>query len=103
MKKKESKKLQKLSFKKMYKQIAENKRKTVYLIIAFVAMMVAIAGLFAWAYDDWKIAVWTLIISIIYAVIQYFYANSVAVAMTGAKEITKKDYYWLTDAKGIYC
>ncbi len=75
----------------MYKQIAENKRKTVYLIIAFVAMVGVIAGLFAWAYNDWKIAVWTLIVATVYAVIQYFYANSIAVAMTGAKEITKKD------------
>ena len=75
----------------MYKQIAENKRKTIYLIVAFVAMVSVIAGLFAWAYNDWKIAVWTLIIATVYAFIQYYYANSVAVAMTGAKEITKKD------------
>ncbi|MBQ2672562.1 M48 family metalloprotease [Candidatus Saccharibacteria bacterium] len=75
----------------MYKQIAENKRKTVYLIIVFVAMVGVIAGLFAWVYNDWKIAVWTLIAATVYAVIQYFYANSIAVAMTGAKEITKKD------------
>lgn len=82
----------------MYKQIAENKRKTVYLIIAFVAMVGVIAGLFAWAYNDWKIAVWTLIVATVYAVIQYFYANSIAVAMTGAKEITKKDNLRLYNA-----
>ena len=75
----------------MYKQIAENKRKTVYLIIAFVAMIGAVAALFAWAYGDWKIAGWTLVVAIIYALIQYYCSNSIAVAMTGAREITKKD------------
>lgn len=75
----------------MYKQIAENKRKTIYIIIAFIAMIGVIAGLVAWAYGDYKIAIWTLIVAIIYAVFQYFCANSVAVAMTGAREIVKKD------------
>ena len=75
----------------MYKQIAENKRRTIYIIIGFVLMIGAIAGIFAYVYGDWKIAVWTLIIAIAYAVFQYFYAGSLAVMMTGAKEIEKKD------------
>lgn len=75
----------------MYKQIAENKRKTIYLILVFVAMIGVIAGIFAWVYSDWKIAVWTIVIAIVYAVFQYFCAGSITMAMTGAKEITKKD------------
>lgn len=75
----------------MYKQIAENKRKTVYIIIAFIAMIGVIAGIVAWAYGDWKIAAWTLVVAIVYAVFQYYYAGAVTMAMTGAKEITKKD------------
>ena len=75
----------------MYKQIAENKRKTALIILAFIAMIGVIAGLFAWAYDDWKIAAWTLVIAIVYAVFQYYYAGAVTMAMTGAREITKKD------------
>lgn len=75
----------------MYKQIAENKRKTVFIIIGFVLMIGAIAGVFAWAYNDVWLAVWTVCIAIIYALIQYFAADSIAMAMTGAKEITKKD------------
>ena len=75
----------------MYKQIAENKRRTVYIIIAFVLMVGVIAGIFAYVYRDPWIAAWTVVASIIYAVIQYFVAGSVAMAMTGAKEITKKD------------
>ena len=74
----------------MYKQIAENKRRTVFIIIGFVLMIGAIAGLFAWFYGDVSIAIWTVIIAIIYAVFQYYASSSLAMAMTGAKEITKK-------------
>ncbi len=75
----------------MYKQIAENKRRTIYIIIGFVLMVGVIASLFAWAYNDPFIAVWTVIVSIVYAVIQYYAAGSLTMVMTGAKEITKKD------------
>ena len=75
----------------MYKQIAENKRKTVYIILGFIVMIGAIAGIFAYVYNDPWIAVWTIVVSTIYALIQYFAASKIAMAMTGAKEITKKD------------
>ena len=75
----------------MYKRIAENKRRTVYIIIGFVVMIGAIAGLVAWYFGDWWIAVWTILIAILYAVFQYFMASSLAMAMTGAREIQKKD------------
>lgn len=75
----------------MYKQIAENKRRTVLIMIGFVIMIGAIAGVFAYVYKDPWIAAWTIIISIIYALIQYYFAGSVAMMMTGAREITKKD------------
>lgn len=75
----------------MYKQIAENKRRTVLIIIGFVLMIGMISALFAWVYNDIWIAVWTTIVAIIYAVIQYYLSSSLAMAMTGAREITKKD------------
>lgn len=75
----------------MYKQIAQNKRKTVLIILAFVAMIGAIAVAFAIYFKDTWIAVWTILVAIVYAVIQYFAAGSLATVMTGAREITKKD------------
>ena len=75
----------------MYKQIAENKRRTVFIIIGFVIMIGVIAGVFAYFYRDPWIAVWTIVVSIVYALIQYYCAGSIAMAMTGAREITKKD------------
>lgn len=75
----------------MYKQIAENKRRTVFIIIGFVILIGLIAGVFAYFYRDPWIAVWTIVVAIIYAVFQYFVSGSLAMMMTGAKEIEKKD------------
>ena len=75
----------------MYKQIAENKRKTVIIIIGFVIMIGARAGVFAYVYKDPWIAVWTIVVAVLYALIQYYFAGNIAMMMTGAKEITKKD------------
>lgn len=75
----------------MYKQIAQNKRRTIFIIIGFVVLIGLIATAFAIYYGDAWIAVWTIIIAAIYAAIQYFAAGSVAVLMTGAEPIAKKD------------
>ena len=75
----------------MYKQIAENKRRTAYIIIGFVMMIGGNDAVFAWAYNVPWIAVWTIIVAMIYATIQYYAAGSLAMVMTGAKEIEKKD------------
>lgn len=75
----------------MYKQIAENKRRTVFIIIGFVILIGLIAGVFAYFYRDPFIAAWTILVAIIYAVFQYFASGSLAMVMTGAKEIEKKD------------
>ncbi len=75
----------------MYKQIAENKRRTIYIIIVFVLIIAAIAALFAWYYKDPWIAVWTIVAGIVYAAIQYYASGTLAMVMSGAKEIEKKD------------
>lgn len=76
----------------MYKQIAANKRNTIFMMVGFVAFIVAIGTLIAWYYNDWAITIWVFIIATAYAVFQYFFANFFAVTMTGAKEITKQDH-----------
>ena len=76
----------------MYKQIAANKRNTILIMIGFVVVIAALGALFAYLFDDWWISAWVLIVAVIYAVVQYFLSASLAVAMTGAKEIYKKDH-----------
>lgn len=75
----------------MYKQIAANKRNTILIMIGFVVLIAAIGVGFAYAFGDWIISVWVLVAALTYAIIQYFLAGSLAVAMTGAREIEKKD------------
>lgn len=75
----------------MYKQIAANKRNTIFIIAIFVILIGVIGGLFAWAFENYWVEIYVLVIATVYAVIQYFAASSLAVAMTGAKQIEKKD------------
>lgn len=60
-------------------------------MVGFIIFISVIGCAFAYAFNDWYITIYVLVISSIYAVIQYFLASSLAVAMTGAKEIQKKD------------
>ena len=75
----------------MYKQIAANKRNTIFIILGFVLLVTAMGAAIAYFVGDWWITTWVLVVAAIYALVQYFLAGSLAVAMTGAKEITKRD------------
>ena len=75
----------------MYKQIAANKRNTIFIMVFFIVLISAIGGIFAFLAKNWVVELWIVIIAILYAVLQYFLSSSIAVAMTGAKQIEKKD------------
>ena len=75
----------------MYKLIAANKRNTALILAGFVIFVGAIGVLFAYAYNDWQLAVLILVVAALYAAFQYYFASKIAVAMTGAKKIEKKD------------
>lgn len=75
----------------MYKQIAANKRNTVLIMTFFIVLIAAIGCLVAYFLQDWGVALWVLVVAIIYAVIQYFASAQLAVLMSGAKQITKRD------------
>lgn len=73
----------------MRKQIAQNKRNTILIIIVFVAFISLIGGIFAWIYNRPGILVTVAIIAIAYALIQYFLADKLAIMGTGAHQIEK--------------
>ena len=76
----------------MYKSIAKNKRNTVLIMGVFVALIGAIGWAVAYMNNgNASIGVTILVIGAIYALFQYFAASKLAVAMTGAVEIQKKD------------
>jgi len=75
----------------MRKQIAQNKRNTVITIFVFVVFIAAIAGIFAWVYRSPTILITAGIISVVYAFIQYFFADKLALLSTGARQIEQVD------------
>lgn len=84
----------------MRKQIAQNKRNTVITIFVFVVFIAAIAGIFAWVYQSPTILITAGIISIVYAFIQYFFADKLALLSTGARQIEQVDnprYYKIVE------
>ncbi|MCL2002366.1 M48 family metalloprotease [Candidatus Saccharibacteria bacterium] len=75
----------------MYKDIARNKRKTWLLMFVFILFIAAIGAAFAYLYDDSWIFIWVATLTLVYTAFQYFMSGKIAVAMSGAKEIQKKD------------
>ncbi len=75
----------------MYSEIAANKRKTWLLLMGFLGLVAALAFIFGEAYGDYSITIGALVGSSIYALISYFGAARMALAMNGAKEIEKRD------------
>ncbi len=75
----------------MYKAIAANKRNTVIIMAVFVGLITAIGWTISYFYGNTSITYWVLAGAAIYALIQYYAAGKLAIAMTGAQEIEKKD------------
>lgn len=75
----------------MYSAIASNKRNTVIIMAVFVGLVGAIGWAISYVLGDRSIAYWVIGVAFVYALIQYFMAGKLALAMNGAKEIEKKD------------
>lgn len=75
----------------MYSSIAANKRNTVIIMALFVGIIGAIGWVLSTFYGNRSITWWVIGVAAIYALIQYFAASRLALAMTGAQEIEKRD------------
>lgn len=75
----------------MYKAIAANKRNTILIMAAFVGLIAAIGWAISAMYGNTWLTPWIVAGAAIYALIQYFLAAKLAVAMTGAQRIEKRD------------
>lgn len=75
----------------MYSAIAANKRNTVLIMGVFFLIIAGLGWVFSAVYGSTGIFWGALVGSAIYALIQYFAAAKLALAMNGAKEIQKKD------------
>lgn len=76
----------------MYGAVAANKRNTVIIMAVFIGLVGAVGWAISYVYGgDQSIALWVIGVAFVYALIQYFLAGKLAVAMTGAQEIEKRD------------
>ncbi|HEX6258875.1 MAG TPA: M48 family metalloprotease [Candidatus Saccharimonadales bacterium] len=75
----------------MYSAIAANKRNTVIIMAAFLVIIGGLGWLASVIYGNSSITLIVVAIAAIYALIQYFAAAKIAIAVSGGKEITKSD------------
>jgi heat shock protein HtpX len=75
----------------MYSEISANKRKTWLIMFVFAVIIGALGWVISNLYGQPSFLYLALIIGGVYALIQYFAAAKLALAMNGAKEVAKKD------------
>jgi len=75
----------------MYRAIAANKRNTLLIMAVFVALISAIGYIVSLYYGNSSIVFWVIGGAALYTLIQYFVASKLALALTGAHEIEKRD------------
>ena len=75
----------------MYSRIAENKRKTVYLMVALSLLIIGIGYVLSVVYEEPTITLFVGIGALVYTLFNYFMASRVALRLNHAQEIQKSD------------
>jgi len=75
----------------MYKAIAANKRNTIFIMALFVGIIGAIGWIVSYFYGNTNVTYIVVVVAALYALLQYFVADKLTVAMTGARQIEKRD------------
>lgn len=75
----------------MYSAIAANKRNTVVIMVLFVLVIGGLGWLASQIYGNSSIVYLTIAIASIYALVQYFAAARLAIAVNGGQKIQKSD------------
>jgi heat shock protein HtpX len=75
----------------MYDQISSNKRRTVVLLFAFIVLLWGMAYVISKTTGNPGLLFVVGLFSILYSIFSYFAGAKIALAVNGAKEITKKD------------
>src|SRR5690349_2116371 len=75
----------------MYSAIAANKRKTWLIIACFFVLIGALGWIISGLYDKPYFTLLAFVVGGVYALLQYFAAAKLALAVNGAQEVTKRD------------
>jgi heat shock protein HtpX len=76
----------------MYKEIEENKRNSVILMLVFVVIISGMGWVFGEIYDTFYIPSFMIILSILWSLGAYFVGDRIILKMSGAKEIQPKKH-----------
>ena len=75
----------------MYKQIDSNKRRTAFLLGLFLVFVIGLGYLLSYVFDNQLILIIAVIIAVTQALVSYYYADSITLAVSGAKEVPRKE------------
>jgi heat shock protein HtpX len=75
----------------MYTQIASNKRRSILLLLGFIALVAGLDYVFARAFNQPTLFIPILIGAVLYALVSYFFSAQIALGMSGARAIEKRD------------
>ncbi|RWZ82040.1 MAG: protease [Candidatus Chaera renei] len=75
----------------MYSAIAANKRNTLVIMALFIGIITGLGWVGGQLYGNGSWVYWALAFGLAYALIQYFIADKLALAVNGAKPIAKSD------------
>jgi heat shock protein HtpX len=75
----------------VYSAIAANKRNTVFIVAIFIVIIGVLGWIFSNLYRSPSYLYLAFIVAGVYALIQYFAAAKLALALNGAQEISKQD------------
>jgi heat shock protein HtpX len=76
----------------MYNQIDANKRRTFYLFFTFLLLMVGIGWGLSYVYDNQLILYVAVIIAVVQSWVSYYFADSIALAVAGAKVAKPEEF-----------
>jgi heat shock protein HtpX len=88
----------------MYTQIASNKRRSIALLLGFVTLVAGLDYLLSRAFGQPSLFVPIMIGATLYALVTYWFSSQIALTMSGAREVQKKDapeLYRLVENLGI--
>lgn len=74
-----------------YDQMVLNKRRTVYFLVFFVAIVIGLGWILSYAFNSPAILWVAIVLSIGQSLIGYYSGDKIALATSGASEIKKKD------------
>lgn len=75
----------------MYREIDSNKRRTVFLMGAFLVFVIGLGYFLSWYFDNLFILIIAVIIAITQALVSYYYSDSITLAISRAKEAPRQE------------